>query len=287
MNFFGSVRTTRKLLTAWEYRSRSTIWRIYPTGSDWIVGEERDSEKKKATFFSLNRFSGKVIWSKELIGEWWVGVEAVTEDSIFLHGFATPDMPMHKGITSVDVLTGDFRWEQPDLCFERRKGHTIIGSRGAYGNKRYTSVETRTGRVLEEWADTDGSMSIGREDESLARVLFPETTFDVGENIRPVAHQFLKDAGQSGPVSWTTLGPFAVVAYQVDNPTDPKGQPTQYIAVIRISDNTELFSDIISTGTGMFIPDSFLIQDGMLYYVRMKNHLVALDLRNGPDKGCL
>jgi len=262
----------KKLRTSWVYRSRTSLWRVYPTGSDWIVGEERDIARKKASFFSLNRFTGRVAWSKALLEDWWVGVETVANDSLVLHGFATPDMPFHKGITAVDVVTGNRQWEHPELCFEGGTNNTIIGSRGSFGQKKYTSIDIKSGRIL---AEGQSSMDLAEETESLPHeILFPETTLNEDARTPLFIKHYLEHQKGSGIFSWIPTGFGAVVVYQDGHADESVGR----LVVIGGSDNSEFYSDAISEGEGMFVPDSFLIQGGMLYYVRRKQELVAVNV---------
>ena len=209
MRFF---RGGKRVSILWEYHSEAVIWRIYPTGSLWILGEERDIGKKKVKFSCLDRLTGKVSWSKPLLDEWWVGVEAVTEGSIVIHGFATPDMPIHKGIALVNLPTGTVRWDRSDLSFETLGENSIVGSLGSYGKKRYTSMDLEDGRVLQEWNDEDSPVSHEASSGPPPSVTFPVTTQDSDPMVPADVHSILKGQRGSIPVSWIRTGSFVFVS---------------------------------------------------------------------------
>src|SRR5215510_2177296 len=107
-----------RLTPAWKFDSGGTIWRIHPTDSENIIGEVRDLERKKTTFFCIDRYSGEVRWEKRsFVDDWWVGVETVRNGKVFLHGYVVPDLPGHKSIIAVDITTGNKVWENEDLTF--------------------------------------------------------------------------------------------------------------------------------------------------------------------------
>lgn len=278
MRFFKGGNRRRLSRTAWEYHSEAAIWRVYPTGSTWIAGEERDTEKKRATFFCLNRLTGEVAWSGQLLSDWWVGVEAVTEGVMILHGFATPDMPMHKGITVVDLPTGKLLWEQPDFTFEALGEDAVVGSLGPHGRKRYTAMEVRSGRVLRQWDDEDAPMAPEQASGFFPpSVTFPVTSMDAGTVIPPVVQNVLRE--KSGPVSWIQTGPVVVLSFQQMHSGDRTGQA---ISVVN-EEGEEVFHDAIAAD--LFVPDAFLVQDEMLYYVRAGKDLVAVNLETVAQGG--
>lgn len=261
---FGKGRSPRRL---WKYRAAGSIWRVFPTGTDIFFGEVRDTDKKKAGFFSLDRLTGGEFWSGERIHDWWVGVEGVRGETIFLHGFATPDMPMHRGVVAVDGRTGLTLWEQQDLSFEYIAEGGILASRGAAGNKTMLLLSGETGEVVGEW--NEGS----ERKHPVAPgpfVRFPETTVGPGAGALAV---YLEKNHVTGPYSVLHAG-VIVLAYR----TQSGSGPVQRIAILDCAGDDDLYSDRIVANEGRFIPDSFLVQDLSLYYVRDRRELVAVKL---------
>jgi hypothetical protein len=278
MKFFSGGKRRRLSGTAWEYHSEFAIWRIYPTGSIWIAFEERDTEKKKATFSCLNRLTGEVAWSGQFLSDWWVGVEAVTGEALILHGFATPDMPMHKGITVIDLPSGTLLWEHPDFSFEACGEDAVIGSLGPHGRKHYTAMEVKSGQVLRQWSEGDTPTALDEiEGFSPPSVMFPVTAMDAGVVIPPVVQNVLGERREW--VSWIQAGSAVVLSVQQMRPGD---RITQVLSIIN-DHGKEVFHDTISAG--VFVPDAFLVQAGMLYYVRAGKDLVAVNLETVAQGG--
>ena len=203
-----------------------------------------------------------------------MGVEAVSEDALVLHGFATPDMPLHKGLSVVDVPTGEVLWERPELSFEALGEGTITGSLGSYGQKQYTVMDKRSGRVVEEWGE--GNSPGGSEAASGAghtTALFPVTTMDEAAGIPASVQSFLSARQISPPVSWIEARGATVLSV---HEAGSQAVNEQVLFVLKSGGVEEVFSDVIATE--LFVPDSFLIQEEMLYYVRKRKDLVAVNL---------
>jgi len=113
-----SFFSKKSLKPSWSYSPQGIIWRILVGKRDHIVGECRDNEQKKATFFCLNGISGQPLWENKGMNEpWWVGIEAVHQDVVLVHGFEQPDMPGHRGIEAWKLETGEELWRNEETTY--------------------------------------------------------------------------------------------------------------------------------------------------------------------------
>ena len=261
----------RSLTQAWKYRADGEIWRIYPTGTDLLFGEDRETGTKKTGFFSLNRHTGDRYWSGEKVHEWWVGVEGVIGETLFLHGFATPDMPMHRGIVAINGRTGEQVWENPDLCFEYGTNNSVIASSGAAGSKTLFMLEAGTGDVVTEWKE---GLDVGPD----APDVFPEQTIRYPELLTDPDQSKFREylPSFSGPSSIIEESGYSIVACR----DKPVGE--QRILIFDSGTGEELYRNRITSEEGLFIPDSFLVQESMLYFVKDRKELIAVKL---PSEG--
>lgn len=263
MKLFADKTSLRQ---RWKYRAKGGIWRIYPTGTDLLFGEDRDVGNKKALFFSLNRETGEQFWAGEKVHEWWVGVEGVIGETLFLHGFATPDMPIHRGIVAVDGQSGKTIWENPECCFEYGTMNGVVASRGAAGSKTMYILKTGTGEVINEWkegSDVDPGLPYTLPEGTIR---YPDLETDPGRL------RFGRLFTSSGPCSVLERGGHLILSYREEP------EQGQEIAILDAGSGASLYRDQIASDTGPFRPDSFLVQEGMLYYVRDGKQLIAVQL---------
>ena len=180
-----------------------------------IVGEEREIESRTVSFFCVELSGGRSLWKEKEYGEqWWTGIETVYRDTLLLHGYASPDMPEHRGITAVDIATGELLWRNDEVtCAAAVRGH-IRALRGHPGTRTAVELDRRTGAVLRELIENDAG-SAGVNDETVAGVLSPAI---LREGADPSAlPRLLGEAGIPGsligPVEYAELDDRVVCAY--------------------------------------------------------------------------
>ncbi len=114
MNWLAGWKS-KKLEPAWEYKTKGILWRLLPSRDGYIVLEDRDVETKTVSFACIRASSGEICWDDVQFDErWWVNVEAIHEDVVLFHEYATPDMPDHKKITVVDLNNGRTLWSNDE-----------------------------------------------------------------------------------------------------------------------------------------------------------------------------
>ena len=113
-----SLFKEKQLKPAWQFNAGALIWRILFTSNNLIIGETRNQVAKSTSFFCINAHSGKPVWGKIEFGEpWWIGIEAIYDRWLILHGFTRPDMPEHKGIRIVELSSGKLLWKNAELSY--------------------------------------------------------------------------------------------------------------------------------------------------------------------------
>lgn len=237
---------SRRLRAAWDFTPGSPLWRVHPPVEGRLIGEVRDPEARRASFFALDAATGRCLWrDRELHDGWWVAIERVAGDKLVLHGFASPDLPVPRGATVVDVTTGNIVWSQPD----------------------WTGDEA----VL---ADA-GVMSTG--DEALAEVQFP-----VGQDpLDPELPQ--SPVAAAWPVD-TIVGPFETAGYGMHTVAaahvrSGQGAEFPFVHLLKVHDALSgkvVYEETLMAGAKGIAPDAFFIHDGMLFYIRERKTLCAV-----------
>lgn len=155
--------TADRRAPVWTYAARGVLWRVEAGAPEFLVGEDRLLEAKEVSYFCLDRATGRPRWEGLVpAGGWWSGIEAVTGSVVLFHGYASPDMPLHRGLSAVECDSGKIRWSHPQARFLHLEGNAAVAMMEGGGVDR---LDVETGRVIEERA---------REAPGHAPTLLPE-----------------------------------------------------------------------------------------------------------------
>jgi hypothetical protein len=266
MGFFSGVRG-RKLKIAWTYGSEREIWHLLPTARRVLICEERDVRARIVTFSGIDRKSGRVLWGgRSFVDPWWTGLEGVDDGVFYLHGYAVPDMPWHKGITAVNILEGTRRWEQPGLVFEGLSERGLIASSGMPGSRTFCLLDTATGSVLEEWNETDGGERVHLRG-AIEGSTFPFVAYEDSQAVPLPVKEHLRLRQALWPVELAEDAGCFVCSFSVRTGPSENPSASQHIVAYRADDFAEVYHQVIARDVGGFSHDSFCIQDGMLCFV--------------------
>lgn len=265
---------------AWTYEVDGLLWRLVPSGSGKLVGEVRDISKKTTSFFCLNQLTGEVLWEGlTVLDRWWVGIEAVHGDTIFFHGFSTPEMPEHKGIVAVALRSGETLWQNQDMTFVSVEDYILHTSVKSLKGKMSYKVECLTGVIRESMMDdSDLSKLEGLHSSSTVEggIEFPSTL----ESVETLKNHFNVDAlvGDVEGVEHGNLLIFSVHERFGDTSGD-RHRLRNTLKVLDQTTNDTLFTSVLNADTAGIVPESFFVQHDILYFVQGRNRLTAIHLR--------
>lgn len=277
----------RKIRPAWTYHVEGVIWRLVPADLDLLVGESRNIDKKQASFFCLNRKEGKVLWEGATFEEpWWIGIEAIQRDRVLLHGFATPDMPEHQGITALDVLTGRVVWHNQALRFVQAVGDSVFASKDAVEGRAFLELDYRTGELLRTpRVDTMVPDDEGIRADSAATFLpiFPaQMDFDVfaSEQSATMVQEYVPKEHVIGPIETIENGRFLCLGFHERSHSRGENETSlsNMLKIVDLNDGELVYSEMLNANVAGIVADSFFSIGGMLYYIKERATLVAVDL---------
>lgn len=257
------------LRPAWTYSTSGTLWRVIPAPPETVIGEERDTKAKRATFFALDLNSGRRRWSgRRFHDDWWVGVTAVHQDVLLLHGFASPDMPGHLGIVAADIASGDILWSDPAGSLVELRTDIVVLSRPSASGPDLEARALRTGAhtALVSGGNHGAGSSSGEDapDIRVPYLLAPDE--DMGARLNRLLRPLL--GGQS--TSWhleVVEHPRAIVV-MTHEPSAPSGATTLrgHLRVVDPEAGSLLFEEITQREVQLPVPNTFsIVQDKLLY----------------------
>jgi hypothetical protein len=276
-----SIFRRRRLAPSWEFTAKGVIWRLHPAEGGMLVGEERNIDLKTVSFFCVN--SPGTLWKGKNFGEqWWTGIETVHNGVLFLYGFVTPDLPGRKGITAVDCATGDFLWKNGALTFIGAAGDKVYASQDAPGAPVVVEIAHRSGALLREVRGGSATQQVPRAATGPEEVEYPQVLLE--EDLSPLAalvRQYSAKASADCPVEYGEHGPYVVIVYHMRR-GDARGEKSPYSQVMEVVERPSGASAMhVTVDPAVSTPGSgsFLVNAGILYFVRDKKTLSAVRLR--------
>lgn len=272
---------------AWTFAPGGAIWRVHPAVAGRIVGEERDLEQRRVTFFALDFPSGAPAWKGLGVDEpWWTGIERVEGELLFIHGFVSPDLPMHRGITVVDVPGGAILWSNPLWTLDTVAGDrvTVLGDQRS--GQGMMAIDARTGHVLEEIQSEPLSPGEDRSSRGEDSRLWQSVAFPGPASVEeltahtPAAPLFTRWGGDAivGEVEVLDRSPLLIASAAVRR----KGLRAETIEhALLIVDQTKgkvVHDVILARNARGAVMDAFFVQEGVLVYVVERRMLCGVRL---------
>jgi hypothetical protein len=281
LSFFKSDRLTPE----WTFSGAGVIWRMVLSESGIIVGECRDPERKTASFFGVDIFTGVPVWRDLLLHDpWWVGIECVLKNVVLFHGFVQPDMPEHRGIQAFDVRSGSLLWRNDEVRYWFGFENRVVAYRDLFEKRVGYELDLQTGSLLETHDTSLATLHTLRQQASgnLAPpdVVFPEMVAE-NEGDSPLAEAVQKETGRKeliGRVEYVQQKDILVFNYHIQHREKNAAQPRleNTLAVYRVPGAARLFSDVIGRDLALYVPDSFFVKHPYIVFVKDRTILTAL-----------
>ncbi len=266
---------------AWTYSTRGVLWRLQTGSPEFLVGEDRIPDAKTVSYFCLDRGTGIPRWDGFVPGEgWWSGMEAVVAGVVLFHGFASPDLPLHSGLTAVDLVSGSVLWARPAIRFLRVQGQAVLVAREGPGGGVVEHLDAGTGGVLE--GGMSERPSAGITDDLPMRLPWPLVEAEVTDpGLLAALRRAVPEAAWRGLVLFAHGDGSCVVSFS--EPLAPgSGEEIAFRSTLVVLGGPrweEVFSDVIQPAAAAVTPEPFFCQNGVLYFVRERSTLVAVPLR--------
>ncbi len=265
------------LKQAWEFTTDDLIWRLVPAGPSRAVGEERNLERKSVAFFYIDLASGKPLWRNASFGQqWWSGIEAIGNGVMLLHGFATPELPEHRGITAVNLVRGEVAWSRPDLQFNGLRDTAVLATMNGAVESKVVVLDLQSGQVIDEGLPAERAIGHQKADISV-RVPLPVIQGTPSARIVESSRLFRPAVA---PVEVLETGSFLVaVWYESAGSGAISGKAiTSLLGVIDLRTGRKAFGDTLHRGAASIVPEVVFVQDHNLYYIKNRRTLAAVHL---------
>jgi hypothetical protein len=276
----------KQLKPAWNFDAGTLIWRIFFTSNNLIIGETRSQENKSTSFFCVDLCTGKPLWQDIGFDEpWWIGIEAVHEKWMILHGFVRPDMPEHRGIRVIGIESGKLLWKNDNLSYWFIDKEQLYAHKYSFEKHIACELNIKTGEILHETSDNLDLLQELRqkvsqkESERLPDVIFPEVFDQNIESslIRATIQQVTEDKALEGWVEYLSHRGMLIVSHYRQSPNrSDSSLLNNILSVYDLKNEKNLHSEIIAEGVKVPSQDAFFIKDNLLLFIKHQNMLTAL-----------
>jgi hypothetical protein len=286
MTAIFSLFNAKQMKPEWNFNAGALIWRIFFTSANRIIGETRDHDSKSTSFFCVDASSGKPLWNDIGFDEpWWIGVEAVHDRWMILHGFVRPDMPEHRGVRVIEIESGKLLWRNEDLSFWFAENEKLYAHKYLFDTRIGYEIDIKTGTILNEYdGDIDVLQEVRRkasqqEIDNQRDVMFPEV-FDDGETdsaIKAIIQQITDGKAIEGWIEYIIFQDILIVSqYRHQQGQAESSLLNNLLSVYDMVNHKILFQDIIVQDVKVPSPDTFFVKNKLLYFIKHQTILTAL-----------
>ena len=282
-----------KLKPGLVYSQKGNIWRIHFHG-DVLACETRDLTSKQVYFFSLN-FKTNELYLKEYQVEekWWVEIESLNNSIIFLNYFKTPELPEHLGITAVDLKTGENKWTNTDLTYWFSTNTDVYAVKELFEKKLYFRLDVKTGELSEEFKDEGIEQYLAelqnvqeskRYSNLINAEIYDKNNSSIPAHIKRYLDERFYDIRILGSIEFIEFNNYLVYNYHKDEGVNLKDlnlrNLTNILEVYDTQNKSIVYSDTLNKQAFNYVPDSFFINEGYLFFIKEKRELAVINLNS-------
>ncbi len=263
------------------YNNGNNIWRILITDSDKIILETRETDSKEVFFTCLDFNSGEILFDKmQLEEKYWVGIEAIKNDIIFFHKYATPDMPGHKQLIAYSINEKKVIWQSDEYVFLFYYQDKIYGYREAFEGRNFYTVNPFTGEFIEDLGNDANSINtireIARQEEDYSNYIFTNKIYE-DEEAESLLASRVNASEVSGDAEFIDYKGHLFLNYHKKLP-DGKKLRNEFV-IINKENGKPVFELTLNKEANHYAPDSFFIYKDKLITVIEKTDFAVFDIR--------
>jgi Domain of unknown function (DUF4905) len=271
-----------QLRPLWRYTATGVLWQIVTDSPLYIVGEDRDLNAREVSYFCLDRRTGIPLWKDVRLEEgWWSGIEAVNDSWVIFHGFASPDLPVHRGVTVVATPSGSILWKNPDVKY-LSLGGSILSVKGSTRGGETLLLDVETGADAGEDisahlpATAPRGRAAGENGIRIPAEIMPQSGEFERYAMLGLLHRGVEDL--LAPPECLEQDGLALFALHSRGP-EGSGVVSRF-SLFRISDGALLFEETLGESRDVPAGRSFFVQNDVVYFVQRRSTLLAVPLKH-------
>lgn len=286
MTDISSFFHSKQIKPEWEFSTQDLVWQIAMSPHDTILIETRDQTKKSTKYCCLHAQTGMPLWSEREFDEpWWIGIETIYEHWIVFHGYTRPDMPEHRGIRIVDLLTGREIWKNDELTYWFMYAQKLYAYKYLFENRKGYELDVDTGTILEDYSDrleylhelknASNQQASERPQEIYFGELLTQKPNESGPGAfiyKLIGNQVLNDC-----IEYLIRNNIVLITYYEKEQDDQQTKFRNVFMVYESNRKKMLFKDILAHGIDAPNPGSFFVKGDFVYYIKNQHTIIALN----------
>ncbi len=222
------------------------------------------------------------MWKGKILGEqWWIGLDGITNERIYLHGFKKPDMPENKNIISVDVNSGEILWRNNECTFLAIQSPFIYGYKDLFERRVYYRINENDGKTVEELASLPEEIDPNSQHEKID-FLFPRSLPESEVELWNIVRSEIECTN----VEYIKIGKYLLFNTYTSHSNSAMGLKNTFY-IIDSSTKKKVYFDVLNEFTPYAVPESFFVDKNMngkskslgtIYYIKERKTLVATHL---------
>jgi hypothetical protein len=250
------------LLPHITHQFKSPVWRLeIDVLTKTIFIEVRDQSDKKVSFSAISLDTGQVFFDELQTEERWLtGIEAAYDGILLLHNYQSEASPVHKGLTAIESTTGEMCWSN----YTHALDHMTINGPAIYDTRlqprKLLLADIKTGTTVRPYEPLI-------DVELISDIVLPGVTSpEILESIS------LELSAFGNTIHYLDYNNFRIVSLH----TFAEGTLQQHLYIM---DSTGIiYHDLLNTDIQKLQPESFLMYNNHLIYLKNKSQLKVLNL---------
>lgn len=265
----------------YTFNNERNIWRLLLTDLDQIVIEERDINKKEVFFSCIDYKTGTPFWKNKTFAneKFWIGIEGTSSNVLFLHLYEKPNIPNHKKIIAVELNSGDELWRNEDLVYYNSDRNNIYAFKQKFENKLFYKLNILTGEIEAELGnENEASYIISNiPEKDYSKYIFGVNIHELKEknNVFEIISKHAPQNRYFDFIEYIEKDQYLIFNYY-DKLKESK--LTNRLVIHNMLENKTELIETINSSTPAPVPDSFFMYENLLFFVKDKQELVALEI---------
>lgn len=261
-----------------KYFQKGDVWRIFLTPVSIIVGETRDTKNKLMYLFSFDyKNKKKYLVDFQLNEKWWQTICGATKNIILITGYEKPDLPLHKGITAIDIYTGETLWENPEITFGFCNDKYLYCYSYKFNSKLLNKLDINSGELLQRIESENEQQKITNDSNRYQnnlyeRCLYPQkytsSVFNTDDLI--LVKDILEKNTYKDSIEFIIFQDKLIYNY-FPNDVRNLNMFENTIEIIDLLSGKTILKDTIDINLKNPLPDSFFLADRFLIYIQNRN----------------
>ena len=278
----------KRLTPVWSYNCKNTFWRLKTSEDGFIIGEDRNTEQKTATFFCINASNGKILWeNKSLEEKWWLSFEIIHQGIILFHEYGSPDLPEPKKILAVDVRTGKTLWTNHDVKLLFTFSGNVYVVKQGFANQ-FFEIDIVSGEVVRDLGFDSSYVAtlqgIAEEQQVSSNIFLPEyidKTIFFNETEHQQMFKKIHSTNIVGLIEKFQSENFIAISFYENIHRNPfENDLTQHLYIFKPerTDFQIFYKEILINHATTALTGAFFVLNNLLCFVKEKKTLSAISL---------